>query len=99
MHTFFCSAVVHVIAHFFKRPLAIVMPQASTPHTSAVRGGSGSGSGSPQSGRPDELLLRKERALQRKQFKKRVVWDVGVWGMFVGGTMGLVWVVGRVARR
>jgi len=93
--------VVHVTAHFFKRPLAIVMPQVSTPRNSTTRDGSGSGSGlgGPQSRHPDELLLRKERALQRKQFKKRVVWDVGVWGMFVGGAMGLVWAVGRVARR
>jgi hypothetical protein len=44
-------------------------------------------------------LLRKERALQKKQFKRRIVWDVGVWGMFVWGGVGLVWAVGRVARR
>lgn len=75
------------------------MPQASTPRPSTADSSSSSGLGNPQSGRPDELLLRKERALQRKQFKKRVVWDVGVWGMFVGGSMGLVWFVGRVARR
>lgn len=96
--TFFLPAVVHVTAHFFKRPLAIVMPQ-STPPESAPRDGSWSGSRSPHSGRPDELLLRKERALQRRQFKKRIVWDVGVCGMCVGGAAGLVWAVGRVARR
>jgi hypothetical protein len=91
--------VVHVTAHFFKRPLAIVMPQASTSNISATRDGSGSASGSPQSGRPDELLLRKERALQKKQFRKRIVWDVGVWGMFVGGVAGLVWAAGKIGRR
>jgi hypothetical protein len=35
----------------------------------------------PQSARAvhDELLQRKERALQKKQFKKRIIWDVGAW--------------------
>jgi hypothetical protein len=91
--------MVHIIAHFFKRPLAIVVPQTATAPTSATRDNSGSALASPQSARPDELLLRKERALQKKQFKRRIVWDVGVWGMFVWGGIGLVWTVGRVAGR
>jgi len=46
----------------------------------------------------DELLLRKERALQRRQLKKRVIWDLGSWlvlgttvaglGLLVGGLAG-----------
>ena len=44
-------------------------------------------------------MLCKKDALQKKQFKKRIVWDVGVWGMFAGGGAVLVWAVGRLARR
>ncbi|KAJ7022427.1 hypothetical protein C8F04DRAFT_1223887 [Mycena alexandri] len=44
------------------------------------------------------LLQRKERALQKRQFRKRVVWDVGVWTLLlpVGGG-GFVWGAGRLA--
>jgi len=88
--TYFLPALIHVTAHFFKRPLAIVVPQI--PSTPLVN------SEAPQS-RPDELLLRKERALQKKQFKKRVVWDIGVWILLIGSGAGTVWAVGRVAGR
>jgi membrane protein YqaA with SNARE-associated domain len=37
----------------------------------------------------DELLLRKERALQKKQFKKRIVWDIAVWTLLLA-SMALV---------
>lgn len=45
----------------------------------------------------DELLQRKERALQRKQFKKRVVWDIGVWALLMASAAGFAWGVGRLA--
>ncbi|KAG6863000.1 hypothetical protein C0993_000554, partial [Termitomyces sp. T159_Od127] len=79
------SAVLHVVAHFFERPLTIL-----TPHNAQS---SESGSG------PDELLLRKERALQRKQFRKRIAWDLGVWLLLLGGGAGFVAAIGRVAGR
>ncbi|KAF7364981.1 hypothetical protein MVEN_00369000 [Mycena venus] len=64
--TFFLPALVHITIHFFKRPLSIVvppeLPMAPSPSASAA----------------DELLQRKERALQRTQWRKRVVWDVVV---------------------
>ncbi|KIK69683.1 hypothetical protein GYMLUDRAFT_236179 [Collybiopsis luxurians FD-317 M1] len=46
----------------------------------------------------DPLLQRKEFMLQRKQFGKRILWDVGVWVLLlpVGGG-GFVWAVGRIA--
>ncbi|KAF5382499.1 hypothetical protein D9615_003049 [Tricholomella constricta] len=83
--TYFLPALLHVVAHFFRRPLAIVVPQ--------VPGTPAPGSQSPA----DELLLRKERALQKKQFRKRIVWDLGVWLLLVGGGAGFVTAIGRVA--
>nr|GAT60253.1 predicted protein [Mycena chlorophos] len=45
----------------------------------------------------DELLQRKEDALQRRQWRKRVIWDIGVWVLLlpVGGG-GFVWGFGRI---
>ncbi|KAJ6621795.1 hypothetical protein B0H10DRAFT_2162884 [Mycena sp. CBHHK59/15] len=86
--TFFLPALIHITTHFFKRPLSIVMPQMpSTPNACE-----------PPPSATDELLQRKERALQRRQFRKRVVWDIGVWVLLlpVGGG-GFVWGVGRLA--
>ncbi|KAG5646487.1 hypothetical protein DXG03_003252 [Asterophora parasitica] len=91
--TYFLPAFLHVIAHFFRRPLAIVVPQA--PNTPAP--GSKTQSHSQSQSPADELLLRKERALQKKQFKKRIVWDLGVWLLLVGGATGFVAAIGRVA--
>jgi len=75
------------------------MPQVLVPSTPAMHRHSGSGTNSPSPGRPDELLLRKERALQKRQFRKRIAWDVGVWALFIGGGAGFVWAVGRLVRR
>ncbi|KAJ7643929.1 hypothetical protein FB45DRAFT_823717 [Roridomyces roridus] len=85
--TYFLPALVHITTHFFKRPLSIVIP---TIHSS-------------QEALPaeaDELLQRKERALQQRQFRKRLVWDIGVWVLLlpVGGG-GFVWGAGRLAGR
>ncbi|KAJ2926308.1 hypothetical protein H1R20_g10786, partial [Candolleomyces eurysporus] len=94
--TYVFPCVMHICVHNFKRPLAIVMPRTPmlpTPASPAVGGGSGSGSGglSPNvDNRTDELLQRKERALQRKQFRKRIVWDLGVWVQLGLCAVGLV---------
>ncbi|KAJ7079814.1 hypothetical protein B0H15DRAFT_858111 [Mycena belliarum] len=88
--TFFLPALIHITTHFFKRPLAIIMPQMpATPNPYAQE---------PEPTAADELLQRKERALQRRQWRKRVVWDVGVWTLLlpVGGG-GFVWGAGRLA--
>jgi len=86
--TFFLPALIHITTHFFKRPLSIVMPQMSvSPNL-------------PSPSVTDELLQRKEDALQRRQFRKRVIWDIGVWVLLlpVGGG-GFVWGAGRLAGR
>lgn len=70
--------------------------------------GSGSGSGlSPGAAASDaraasdvnELLQRKERALQKKQLRRRIVWDLGVWVQFgvcvVSAALALSSVVSR----
>ncbi|EAU86175.2 hypothetical protein CC1G_03386 [Coprinopsis cinerea okayama7 len=95
LSTYFLPAFLHISVHFFKRPLAIVIPRTPLLQTSSSNGNGASPNGDPgpssvsglasgalgetQRGMPDELLQRKERALQKKQFKKRIVWDVGAW--------------------
>jgi hypothetical protein len=90
--TYLLPALIHITMHNVKRPLSIIMSSSfGTPSHSR----SHSRSGSP--GSPDELLQRKELALQKKQWKKRLLWDIGVWIFLVpvsGG--GIVWVVGKV---
>lgn len=45
----------------------------------------------------EELLRRKEHALQRRRFIRRVAWDVAVWILLlpIGGG-GIVWSVGKL---
>ncbi|THV03057.1 hypothetical protein K435DRAFT_310543 [Dendrothele bispora CBS 962.96] len=109
--TYFLPALIHITTHFFKRPLSIIMPSLSSPNTpnpataSTVQG-SASLSSTATGGFPpdppdsanDPLLQRKEAALQKKQFRKRLVWDFGVWVLLlpVGGG-GFVWAVGTLA--
>ncbi|KAJ7784333.1 hypothetical protein B0H16DRAFT_1402171 [Mycena metata] len=92
--TFFLPALVHITTHFFKRPLAIVMPTIPSPPSDERD----RERGLPSPSAADELLQRKERALQKRQFRKRVVWDIGVWTLLlpVGGG-GFVWGAGRLA--
>lgn len=33
----------------------------------------------------DDLLQRKERSLQKRQMRRRIVWDIWAWGIFFGG--------------
>lgn len=104
--TYTVPAVVHILIHFFKRPIAIVVPPR-TPllqHNASTSADFGAGAGShdndgndaqPSSRHSsprsvyDELLLRKERALQKKQFRKRIVWDIGVW-LLLGASLLVV---------
>ncbi|KAH8825143.1 hypothetical protein DL96DRAFT_165137 [Flagelloscypha sp. PMI_526] len=99
--TYFLPAVVHVIMHQIKRPLSIVLPQThtysplSSPPSTPLRQQHDQ-SESVQ----DPLLQQKERSLQRKQLRRRIVWDLGVWILLIPvGGGGLVWMIGEVLGR
>ena len=100
LSTYFLPAFVHISTHFFKRPVTIVIPRkpvqqhSTAPDlTSGVDNDArGIGPGLRQTNpmdAVDELLLRKERALQKKQFRKRIVWDIVVWTLLLA-SMALV---------
>ena len=97
LSTYFLPAFVHISTHFFKKPVTIVIPRKPVQQHSAppdlssdARGiGSGLRQTSMMDAVHDELLLRKERALQRKQFRKRIVWDIIVWTLLLA-SMALV---------
>ncbi|KAK7028104.1 hypothetical protein VNI00_014919 [Paramarasmius palmivorus] len=93
------SALLHIINHFFRRPLSIVMPtNPSTPNPSSAF--NLPADDEPQSSIHDPLLQRKEKALQRKQWQRRIIWDLGVWILLlpVGGG-GIVWALGTMTGR
>jgi len=100
--TYLLPAILHITLHHFKRPLSIIIP--NTPLTTALSPSSPSSqshpSAPPAHSPYDELLQRKERALQRRRLGRRIIWDVGVWVLLlpVGGS-GVVWGVGRIFRR
>lgn len=101
LSTYFLPAFVHISTHFFKRPVTIVIPRkpvqqhSSTPNVASAvdNDAHGISSGmrhtSQMDAVHDELLLRKERALQKKQFRKRIVWDIVVWTLLLA-SMALV---------
>ncbi len=86
---YFVPALLHILTHTFKRPLAIVVPPRTPLLQTPVADADGSARLSPRSG-ADELLLRKERALQQRQFRKRIGWDVGVWLLLGSSAVGVV---------
>lgn len=92
--TYVLPAFIHITIHTFRRPLSIVLPPATTPATPTFH--------IPQTSdsQNDELLQRKERALQRRRLAKRIVWDIGVWILLlpIGGG-GLGWMIGKIAGR
>ncbi|KAL0960967.1 hypothetical protein HGRIS_005964 [Hohenbuehelia grisea] len=96
--TYLLPAILHIVIHNFKRPLSIIIPttQPPTPSPSARH----EALGEPSTPLPthDELLQRKERAMQKRQFRRRLVWDIGVWVLLlpVGGG-GVAWAIGRIA--
>ncbi|THH05497.1 hypothetical protein EW145_g4752 [Phellinidium pouzarii] len=99
LSTYFLPALLHIILHNLRRPLSILVSPQSQPFLRTASGSeSESGGAESQSRDPDteELLLRKERALQRRRFARRLAWDLGVWILLlpVGGG-GMVWAIGR----
>ena len=91
LSTYAAPALLHIVVHQLRRPLAIVVP----PATPALVASAGAGAA-----QRDALLLAKERTLQRRRLGRRLVWDVGVWVLLVPvGGGGLVWAVGRMLER
>jgi len=94
LNTYFLPALLHIVLHHLRRPLSIVIRQRSS-RLSSDRPTSSSNAHDPDT---EELLLRKERALQRRRVGRRILWDVGVWILLVPvGGGGLVWAIGRFA--
>ncbi|KAF9011145.1 hypothetical protein BDQ17DRAFT_1387605 [Cyathus striatus] len=92
--TYFVPAVTHIAVHWFRRPISIVIPNVpGTP--SASQGTPNSTTPSPRAVH-DELLQRKERALQKRQFRRRIVWDIGAWVLAGISATGVVGAAGRV---
>ncbi|TBU44418.1 hypothetical protein BD309DRAFT_1000494 [Dichomitus squalens] len=91
LSTYVVPALLHITIHYFRRPLAIVVPPATPSPARVPSAESGSDS------RHDELLQRKERTLQRRRLGRRLVWDFGVWVLLVPvGGGGFVWAIGRM---
>jgi len=92
--TYFLPACAHIVIHYLRRPLSIVIPShsvANVPHDSHAP--------SPQPS-SDLLLQRKERLLQRKRLWRRILWDVGVWLLMIPISLfGLIWAGGRLIGR
>jgi len=104
--TYLVPSFIHIAVHWFKKPLSIVVPPRTplvqTPSAATASfnqppmfGGEEAGP-SPR-GIRDELLLRKERALQRRQLKRRIIWDLGSWLVLATTTVGLGGLVAGLA--
>ena len=104
MSMYFLPAFFHISIHIFKHPLAIIVP----PCTPLIQTPSHSQTSLPPmlNASPcvvhDDLLLCKERALQKCQFRKQIVWEWAC-GFFSGlvllGSLGLsviYWGFGRI---
>ncbi|KAH8114703.1 hypothetical protein DFH11DRAFT_1764888, partial [Phellopilus nigrolimitatus] len=96
--TYFLPALLHIILHNMRRPLSILVTPRSQPLP--ARWLRLERLGGPPDRDPDteELLLRKERALQRRRLGRRIMWDLGVWTLLIPvGGGGMAWAVGRFA--
>ncbi|KXN82855.1 hypothetical protein AN958_02129 [Leucoagaricus sp. SymC.cos] len=92
--TYYFPAILHILDHTFKSPLSIILPSTyfsssfsvqPTPSTTIMNlptPGPSSGLGVNAG---DILLQRKERALQKRQMRRRIVWDIWAWVIFFGG--------------
>lgn len=96
LNTYVLPAFLHIIIHNFRSPLSIIIPP-STPATAFSSPGLPSAISDVSDSRNDELLLRKERTLQRRRLGRRLVWDFGVWMLLVPvGGGGTAWAAGRL---
>ena len=102
MSTYFLPALLHIILHNMRSPLSIIVqPQSTTLRVhpdSDVDAEDDEGGVYGRDRDTEELLLRKERALQRRRLGRRIMWDIGVWILLVPvGGGGFVWSIGRIA--
>ncbi|KAF9496532.1 hypothetical protein BDN71DRAFT_1588910 [Pleurotus eryngii] len=98
LSTYVLPAFLHIVVHNFKRPLTIIVPTHPSTPTSLHR------PSHPEPSSPilanDELLQRKERLLQKRQFRKRLIWDIVAWLLLVPlGGGGLTWTVGKLMKK
>ncbi|KAJ3731275.1 hypothetical protein DFJ43DRAFT_999382 [Lentinula guzmanii] len=98
--TYFLPALVHITTHFFKRPLSIIVPALPLPPLPDSSFSLVSPTSTTPNSANDPLLQRKELMLRRKQFGRRIIWDIGVWTLLlpVGGG-GFLWAAARIAGR
>ncbi|TDL23251.1 hypothetical protein BD410DRAFT_897704 [Rickenella mellea] len=90
--TYFLPALIHIIHHHLRRPISIVVP-SNTPNPN-LNTQTYQNTHDPST---EELLRRKEQALQRKRLGRRILWDVGVWILLVPiGGGGFVWGIGSL---
>lgn len=95
--SFALPAIIHITIHLFKKPLSIVVP--STPLSTSQSHSHSPYSTTPTHRRPwDELLQRKERALQKRRLKYRLGWDLGAWIVAFWWAFGVGWAIGRLTR-
>ncbi|KIJ17817.1 hypothetical protein PAXINDRAFT_98013 [Paxillus involutus ATCC 200175] len=93
--TFLLPALVHIIIHYFRRPLSIIVPHGQSSVPTTPRFAHAQLSPPPS---PDPLLQRKEWLLQRNRLGKRILWDIGIWIVLMPiCACTLVWAGGRVA--
>lgn len=101
LSTYVLPALLHIILHNMRRPLSIIMDPRQLMNSSGLSSDQEDGEAGPSGHDRDteELLLRKERSLQRRRFGRRIMWDIGVWILLVPvGGGGMVWAVGRLTR-
>lgn len=89
-----CKALIHIVHHQLRRPRSIILQQPNTPHPDSP---TLSQAQPDRDATTDELLRRKEKALQRRRSGRRILWDIGVWVLLIPvGGGGLVWVCGHL---
>ncbi|KAL5524570.1 hypothetical protein ACEPAF_9710 [Sanghuangporus sanghuang] len=97
LSTYFLPALLHIVVHIIRRPTSILVDRPLLHHTSGVVSDDEEVGAFGYDRETEELLLRKERALQRRRLGRRIMWDLGVWILlFPVGGGGMVWAIGRL---
>ena len=96
---YFLPAFLHIVVHIIRRPTSILVDPRPLLHpSSGIVSDDDDLGGLGYDRDTEELLLRKERALQRRRLGRRIMWDLGVWILLVPvGGGGMIWAIGRLA--